>query len=307
MSKTYYIPSMSKIAAKSLRTCVTCKRAYALPYRYPNMPNLPSERDTLRILFNKSLEMPDHLYIDTSSSFRANCQQHRLRIPVVVSQIHCQKRTDFVTNHKIVWKFTTRLPWWRGGFYERLYSLLKSAFTETAGRSLLPLEALHTTTVEIEAVISSRPLTPFRDSEAFEHILNRSDFISPEANLQLPSLAQNRELQGVPHKLAEWYKDSLRIDTWYNDYLSALRELQISACQAIEGYQHQAKRPGPRFTDMLAKYEIQFSDILDAFTFATAILAETHKLLDQLSQQHFQQLLQEKEQAALAIARVSTP
>lgn len=67
------------------------------------------------------------------------------------------------------------------------------------------------------------------------------------------------------------------------------------------------KGPGPRFTDMLAKYEIQFSDILDAFTFATAILAETHKLLDQLSQQHFQQLLQEKEQAALAIARVSTP
>ncbi|VDO90680.1 unnamed protein product, partial [Heligmosomoides polygyrus] len=37
---------LDKSVAKILRTCVTCRKVNALPYRYPNMPSLPTERIT---------------------------------------------------------------------------------------------------------------------------------------------------------------------------------------------------------------------------------------------------------------------
>ncbi|VDP04843.1 unnamed protein product [Heligmosomoides polygyrus] len=47
----------------------------------------------------------------------------------------------------------------------RVIGLFKSAFKETVEKSLLQLEVLQTVVAEIESVINSRPLTPYRESE----------------------------------------------------------------------------------------------------------------------------------------------
>ncbi|VDP59706.1 unnamed protein product [Heligmosomoides polygyrus] len=113
-----------------------------------------------------------------------------------------------------------------------MIALFKSAFCKTVGKSLLSLEALQTTIVEIEAVINSRPLTPFRESDVFAHILKPIDFTSPEVNIQLPPVSQLPDQhQDVSHRLVDWYKDTTKVldsfwDIWHSDYLAALRERQ---------------------------------------------------------------------------------
>ncbi|WKY06765.1 hypothetical protein Q1695_006725 [Nippostrongylus brasiliensis] len=49
---------------------------------------------------------------------------------------------DFVVNHKIKWKFITSLFPWKGGFYERMVALVKSAYRKSIGRTSLTLSQL---------------------------------------------------------------------------------------------------------------------------------------------------------------------
>ncbi|VDP12997.1 unnamed protein product [Heligmosomoides polygyrus] len=117
------------------------------------------------------------------------------------------KISDLVVRHRIEWRFITLLSPWKGGFYEWLVALFKSAFQKSVGRSLLPLETLQTTVVEIEAIINTCPITPFRESDTFAHTLKLAHFISPEVNIQLQVIDRF------------W-------DLWRSDYLAALKERQ---------------------------------------------------------------------------------
>ncbi|VDP13445.1 unnamed protein product [Heligmosomoides polygyrus] len=115
-----------------------------------------------------------------------------------------------------------------GGFYERMVALFKSAFKKTVGKSLLQLEHLQTVIVEIESVINSRALSPYRESDSLAHVLKPIDFVSPAVDIQLPP-SQQPELQDASNKLTDWYQQSIRVldsfwDISHQDYLSALRE-----------------------------------------------------------------------------------
>lgn len=50
----YFIPKISSVVAKILRTCTICKKANGNAYRYPNMPTLPKERVTRCRPFQKT-------------------------------------------------------------------------------------------------------------------------------------------------------------------------------------------------------------------------------------------------------------
>ncbi|VDO88481.1 unnamed protein product [Heligmosomoides polygyrus] len=118
------------------------------------------------------------------------------------------------------------------GFVEEAREYVFDDHRKSVGRSLLPLETLQTTVVEFEAIINSRPITPFRESDTFAHTLKPADFISPEVNIQVPPIPQiPQDFFDSSHKLAAWIKESLQVldrfwDLWRSDYLAALKERQ---------------------------------------------------------------------------------
>jgi len=50
----------------------------------------------------------------------------------------------FFSNRGIVWKFTTAMAPWQGGFYERLVGLVKQSLRKGIGRKLLYWDKLLT-------------------------------------------------------------------------------------------------------------------------------------------------------------------
>ncbi|VDP10658.1 unnamed protein product [Heligmosomoides polygyrus] len=168
---------------------------------------------------------PDLVYSDNSTTFHA---AEKTIAEVIYEPSAWRTVSNYVSSRKIIWKFITPLSPWKGGFYERMVALFKSAFKKTVGRSLLQLEVLQTVIVEIESVINSRPLTPYRESNSLAHVLKPIDFVSPAVDIQLPP-SQHPELQDASNKLTAWYHQSIRVldsfwDIWHQDYLSALRE-----------------------------------------------------------------------------------
>ncbi|XP_065180222.1 uncharacterized protein LOC135810660 [Sycon ciliatum] len=62
---------------------------------------------------------------------------------------------DYLTNHDIVWKFTTALAPWQGGLYERMVGLVKRSLRKSIGRQLLTVNQL--TTVSTSLVLLLNP------------------------------------------------------------------------------------------------------------------------------------------------------
>uniref|UniRef100_A0A7I4YFT2 Integrase catalytic domain-containing protein n=1 Tax=Haemonchus contortus TaxID=6289 RepID=A0A7I4YFT2_HAECO len=279
----YFIPSIRSLVAKTLRTCVVCRKVSGHAYRYPEMPTLPEERTTrsrpfqyvgidylgplsyrsvyfsankiwvclitcmatravhLELVVNNTVQefllafrrfiarrgTPDIIYSDNATTFHA---ADDALSNVVYATGSWRQVADFSANHKITWRFITPLSPWKGGFYERMVQLFKSAFRKAVGRTLLMYEEFQTVVAEIEAVINSRPITPFRGAESSVSALRPIDFISPQVSLQIPpSDHLQSESAATAHKLGLWYKESLKVldhfwHLWHTDYLTALKE-----------------------------------------------------------------------------------
>jgi len=66
---------------------------------------------------------------------------------------------SYISSQEIKWNFTTALPPWQGGFYERLVGMVKRSMKKAFGRKQYSLDQLITLLTEIEAVLNTRPLT----------------------------------------------------------------------------------------------------------------------------------------------------
>ncbi|EPB78207.1 integrase core domain protein [Ancylostoma ceylanicum] len=166
---------------------------------------------------------PDYVLSDNATTFHSASDT----LHVIYTRAAVEKLTNEFTKRRITWKFITPLSPWKGGFYERLVGLFKSAFRKAVHRILLPLQQLQTLVCEIEAVLNSRPLLSIRDTCTAPHVLKPIDFISPEVDLQIPP---ERSLASFPsHRLADWYRGTVSVldqfwNIWYKDYLSVIAD-----------------------------------------------------------------------------------
>ncbi|KIH53908.1 integrase core domain protein [Ancylostoma duodenale] len=167
---------------------------------------------------------PDYVLSDNATTFRSASDT----LHVIYTRAAVEKLTSEFTKRKITWKFITPLSPWKGGFYERLVGLFKSAFRKSVRRTLLPLQQFQTLVFEIEAVLNARPLLSIRDTCTAPHVLKPIDFISPEVDLEIPP--SERSLASFPsHRLAGWYRETVSIldrfwNIWYKDYLSTIAD-----------------------------------------------------------------------------------
>ncbi|VDO53357.1 unnamed protein product [Haemonchus placei] len=177
---------------------------------------------------------PDLVYSDNSTTFHA---AESAIMSVLYSPKSWESITDYCVKHKITWKFITPLSPWKGGFYERLVALFKTAYKKSVGQSTLSLSQLQTVVTEIEATINSRPIIPYRETNAFAYVLRPVDFLSPTVNIQLPPLSSQPDpILDISNNLAHWYKETLTIldqfwEIWHAEYLSALRQRQQARLQ----------------------------------------------------------------------------
>lgn len=170
---------------------------------------------------------PTVVYSDNAPTFHAaeNAIQSAIYAPVSWQSI-----SSYCASHRITWHFITPLSPWKGGFYERLVALFKSAYRKSVGRAMLTLSQLQTIVAEIEATLNSRPITPFREQDTFAYLLRPIDFLAPKVNAQLPfETHHNGDSPDPRHQLVNWHREMLRVldhfwDLWYSDYLAALRD-----------------------------------------------------------------------------------
>ncbi|EPB74892.1 hypothetical protein ANCCEY_06008 [Ancylostoma ceylanicum] len=220
-----YYRDTGGIKSKVWICLITCMATRAVHFE---VVNSNSTQDFL-LAFRRFLARrgtPDLVYSDNATTFHAGED--------ALNKLFFEPRSwkriqEFSTIHKITWKFITPVSPWKGGFYERLVALFKSAFSKAIGSQLLTLEQMHTVVVEIEAVINSRPITPYREKDPSFHVLRPCDFISPEVTLQLPPGAHTSDIGFDGHRLTEWYKDTTEVlncfwNIWYSEYLSALAQ-----------------------------------------------------------------------------------
>ena len=138
---------------------------------------------------------------------------------------------------RVEWSFNIeRAPWW-GGFFERLVQSTKRCLKKVAGRSKLLYEELITLTVEIEAVINSRPLS-FVSSRDLEEPLTPSHLLVGRRLLNIPDYTPNRpevdeDYIATPETLSKRVQFLRRMvdgfwDRWRKEYLMELRSAHAS-------------------------------------------------------------------------------
>lgn len=87
------------------------------------------------------------------------------------------KFNNFLSKKGISWQFITERAPWRGGFYERLMSLLKHHLKRTLGNKLISKEKFEAIVIEIEFIINNRPITPIIDTGIHHLALRSIDFL----------------------------------------------------------------------------------------------------------------------------------
>ncbi|EYC02241.1 hypothetical protein Y032_0101g3387 [Ancylostoma ceylanicum] len=235
------------IKSKAWICLITCMATRAVHFEVVNSNSTQDFLSAFR-RFLARRGTPDLVYSDSNTTFHAG--EDALNRLFLESR-SWKKIQEFSTIHRITWKFITPVSPWKGGFYERLVSLFKSAFSKAIGNNLLALDQFHTVVVEIEAVINSRPITPFHEKDPSHHVLRPCDFISPEVTLQIPPGADTSDIGFEGHRLTEWYKDTTEVlnsfwNNWYSEYLSALAQRhQSRLCQS------QYTHTQPRVNDMV--------------------------------------------------------
>jgi hypothetical protein len=151
---------------------------------------------------------------------------------------------EFCASRRISWNFIPEKAAWWGGFWERLVAMVKSAFKKTVKRSLLSLRELITTTIEVEAVVNSRPLLYVPAGDTCE-VITPAHFVSlsrltlePSATntFMPPVLPLPDRLRHVRSVLCHFW------DQWKSVYLQSLRERAQSP---------QTQSPPPREGDVV--------------------------------------------------------
>ena len=149
-----------------------------------------------------------------------------------------EKLQDYLTAHKMQWRFNlAKSPWW-GGIYERLIRDLKKALYKSLGRCHLSFDNLETVIMDIEINMNNRPLTYVESESGEEQVLTPNTLIRG-TNIYLinDDESDEDELTRMQKRVAKAKNNAW--ERWQREYINSLME-----SQRINGKQAKAPEVG---------------------------------------------------------------
>uniref|UniRef100_A0A8R1IMN5 Integrase catalytic domain-containing protein n=1 Tax=Caenorhabditis japonica TaxID=281687 RepID=A0A8R1IMN5_CAEJA len=163
-------------------TCLVTRGA-----RLELVPDATTERyiESLGIVFSRS-GIPKVMYSDNATTFQLG---EKLLNEDIAGEEPSESLTSFLADREIEFLKITPLSPWQGGVYERIVGLVKHQLQKELGRTILDFQSLRRVLAATEAMINSRPLTPFKKGNDMVTI-RPIDFLLPGALLEAPESSE---------------------------------------------------------------------------------------------------------------------
>ena len=149
-----FVQGMNNISNKDYICLFTCASVRAVHLELVEKLTTTAFIRALRRFISRR-GMPEVIISDNAKNFQAASKE-------LVGSRHLsgsEEYKNFVSDRGKKWHFIVERASWWGGFYERLIALVKRCIKKTLGQTSLSYVELNSMLTEVEAVLSSRPLT----------------------------------------------------------------------------------------------------------------------------------------------------
>ena len=176
--------------------------------------------------FSARRGLPKRILSDNAKTFRAAAKL----LKVIFS---CQEVKDYLSDVGVEWMFNLeKAPWW-GGVFEKMVKSTKRCLRKIVGQARFSFDELHTTIVEIEGIINSRPISYLNSGDTEEpltpshllvgrRILNLPDNLTHleegDEDFEVTDEALQRRAKHLSSVLNHFWK------RWSKEYLLELRD-----------------------------------------------------------------------------------
>ena len=163
-------------------------------------------------------------YSDNSQTFKAASKEMERYYNIM----NGKSFKNFLTDHKIKWKFIVDYaPWW-GGFYERMMKTIKIPLKKILGKNVFSPDEIYTILTEVEAMVNSRPLTQVSDEPSEMNYLTPASFLIGRQLINVPVKPVNSKKKTPEkkelNKLMVMQNRTLNLlwKTWREEYMRNL-------------------------------------------------------------------------------------
>jgi len=177
--------------------------------------------------------LPREIYSDNGTNFvGANNQLKELYV-LFNSEEHKNSVSRFASEHHITWHFIPPAAPHFGGLWESTVKLFKHHFKRVVGDSLFTFEELNTFTIEVEAILNSRPITSQSSDPNDLSALTPAHCLIGKPLTTLPE----GDVMSVPdNRLSTWqHITKVRQDFWARWNIEYLNELQTRSKWTKDG------------------------------------------------------------------------
>ena len=154
---------------------------------------------------------------------------------------------NWLSSHKIKWRFSASLaPWW-GGFWERMVRTTKELLRKGLGSASLSYDQLITAVKEVESIVNARPLTYVPADQNEPYVLTPTQLITGrkpnDTYEKSPSLSE--VTKSGKETLLKWDRQRLKTmnawwRAWTTEYLQDLKKFHCSRKKLHEPKLNQA-------------------------------------------------------------------
>ena len=168
---------------------------------------------------------PQSISSDNGSNFRGAKNELRELYELFKSEAHQNKVISFLEPQQIKWNFIPPLAPNFGGLWESTVKIFKHHFKRVAYNTLFTFEEFNTLTIEIEAIMNSRPITPISNDPNDLIALTPGHFLIGDSLNSLP----DPDLLSTPvNRLSQWqHLTQLKQNFWKRWNQEYINELNI--------------------------------------------------------------------------------